>query len=157
MQEGWVVNSDSEEYLAERLCQRQWLGVLRALATEFNEHSSAQDLDEIFYRVGVRFSQANPLPEGETVADLERHMNLAWALMEWGTVALSSQDDYLLIDHQFSPLAAAFGEDGMVWAGSFLRGVYRQWLEDAGAGEELALEEVAPLDDWGNVSFRLGV
>jgi hypothetical protein len=150
-------NTGAEQFLASRLCQRQWCDVLKALASEFNAHLTPEDLSDMFCRVGIRFAESSPLPAGETVAELEEHINLTWALLDWGNAVLSSEDDQLLIEHRFSPLMAAFGEESAAWAGSFLRGVYQRWLEDAGAGEELVLEEVAALDDWGTVCFRLGV
>lgn len=147
----------TEQYLADRLCHRQWVGVLEALAAEFNEYLSPEDLSDMMARVGERFAEARPLQGGDTLTDLVAAMNAIWSDMDWGVARLDSQDDQLLIEHDYSPLAAAFGAQSVEWSGAFLRGVYQQWMRQAGAGDDLELTQLTAPDDWGCVTFRLGV
>ena len=141
--------------MADRLCQRQWKGVLRSIADEFNEHLSARELADMFVRIGARFARSNPLAAGETLEDLQAHMNGLWSSMDWGVVNLFTEDDHMVVRHQFSPLMSGFGAESADWAGAFLLGIYRQWLEDAGSGDDLVLEAFTSVDEWGSIEFRL--
>jgi hypothetical protein len=146
----------SDAYMAERLCQRQWRAVLRSVADEFNEHLSTKELADMFVRIGGRFARSNPLAAGETLEDLAARMNGLWSSMDWGVVSLIAEDDHLVVRHQFSPLTSGFGFASADWAGAFLLGIYRQWLEDAGSGDDLVLDAITSVDEWGSIEFHLG-
>lgn len=109
----------------------------------------------MFVRIGGRFARSNPLTAGETLGELEAHMNGLWSGMDWGVVKLFAEDDHMVVRHQFSPLMSGFGFESADWAGAFLLGIYRQWLQDAGSGDDLVLEAVTRVDEWGSIEFRL--
>lgn len=146
--------SDVPDALASRVCSRQWQGFFHALAAEFTEALSPQDLHALMVRVGQRFAVDHALPPCDTLDALQRAMGQVWDRIEWGSVHLAQQADRLEIRHHLAPLAAAFGSDQASWAGGFLEGVYQTWFAAAGAGT-LRVAPVAPADAWGNLHLTL--
>ena len=140
---------------AHRLqCARQWRGFLVALGQEFVGALPAQELVTLMARIGVRFAGEHALAPSETVPALQDEMNRVWNALDWGVVELGQTAAGMEIEHRFSPLAAAFGEDEAPWATGFLQGVYQQWFDAAGAAG-LKVETLAQADAWGSARFRL--
>jgi hypothetical protein len=121
------------DFLRARRCAPQWLAFLQALAAEFQANLSVEDLRGLMRRIGERFATLNPIPRCETVGAMEVAMNAIWVGMDWGSVTLREDLHGLYIEHSYSPLVAAFGEEHLEWTPAFLEGAYEAWLTSQGA------------------------
>lgn len=147
-------NEMSEAYVHFLQCSRQWRGFLDAMKQEFTAALPPQELRRLMVRVGRRFAQSHPLQARETLPQLQQEMNRIWSERDWGTVEIAQSDRELTINHQFSPLSAAFGASDAEWSTGYLQGVYQQWFDTAGA-TGLKVETANQSDQWGSARFRL--
>ena len=126
------MNSESLlDYHRGHVCSRQWSGFLVAMAQEFENALPEGELMKLMARIGVRFARANPLPQVETLEQLQLAANEVWQQSRWGAVSFHEDADQVLIYHLVSPLRVVLGT-GAHWGAGFLEGVYRQWFKAAG-------------------------
>ncbi|KWN65867.1 cellulose biosynthesis protein BcsD [Burkholderia ubonensis] len=131
----------------------QWLGLLRALAAEFESQLSHAELRQLMARVGQRFAADHPVPACASLPDLVEHLNAQWAAIQWGGVALTDERDFVRITHYGAPLRS-FGTQAHAWAAAFLQGCYQTWFDAAGA-TGLSVVAGDPPQDHLAVEFRL--
>lgn len=151
-----MVDQTILEYLGDRQASRQWKGFLTALVQEFASQLSESDLRALMHRVGRRFAGQSALEACRTVDDLQFAMSKVWMANDWGWVTVEEEADSLRLNHNCSPLRAAFGQHASSWAPAFLEGAYQQWFEQLGSGEHLTVRQTSEMDVLGCVEFRLG-
>jgi hypothetical protein len=151
------VKSESIDYLLARQCSRQWTGFLKALATEFSTQIDLSELRSLMNRIGTRFGVQTSLPPCVSVEEVQLAMNVIWRDMDWGWVEIEESDHALCIMHFCTPISAAFGQDMQDWTPAFLEGVYQQWLLALGASDSLRVRQVAQIDEFGRIDFRLSL
>lgn len=148
------LSGKTAHHLSQMQCSRQWRGFLQALADEFTQVLSTEELHELMARVGVRFATAHPLEACHTLPELQRGMTGVWRDADWGWVTLEQRQDQLSITHHCAPLLSAMDESNAHWSLGFLQGAYQQWFDAAGAGS-LRVAAGEPLDSWGSATFSL--
>lgn len=151
-----LLTSESQAYLSQQQCARQWRGFLRALSDEFGSALPSDELRDLMHRIGMKFAAQNPLPPCETLTLLQEEMTDFWDQIDWGWVSLAQDARCLNIDHHCAPLASAFGTDQGDWIHGFLQGVYQQWFDSAGA-QRLRVSPAVAADAWGSVRFELSL
>lgn len=144
------------KYLLQQQCSGQWKGYLVALAAEFSEQLSVEDLRTLGRRIGARFAATTPLPDCRTLSEFEAGANVLWRERSWGYIELKEDADGLRVIHYCSPLPIAFGNEALAWSPAFLEGVYASWFAASGAGELLKLTQISDCDHLGTIEFRLG-
>ncbi len=149
-------NSETQAYLSQQQCSRQWRGFLRAISAEFASALPDDELRDLMHRIGMKFAVQNPLPACETLTLLQEEMTSFWKQIDWGWVTLTQDARCLNIDHCCAPLASAFGTDQGDWMHGFLQGVYQQWFDSAGA-QRLRVSPAVNADTWGSVRFELSL
>ena len=142
------------EYFAEMQCSRQWKGFLRALSEEFSQQLPEADLQALMRRLGARFAQASPLPDCNTLDELQIAMGRIWVGQDWGWVKLEELHGALRISHFCAPLFTALGPASAAWSPAFLEGVYQEWFRQSQAGT-LQVRQVSGPDATGSVELRL--
>ena len=145
---------ETAQHLSQLQCSRQWRGFLQALAAEFTQALSNDELRELMFRVGERFASAHLLGPCATLSDLQRRMTDVWHSADWGSVTLVQQKEQLSIGHHCAPLLAGMDESNIDWSLGFLQGAYQKWFDTAGAGP-LRVAPGEPTDAWGSASFSL--
>lgn len=93
----------------------------------------AEDLHQLFFRIGENVARTFPVPPCASLAELEAEFNARWDGIDWGYGTLREEADGLRIRHACSPLAMAFGPESTGWSSGFLEGVYQTWF----AGQRL--------------------
>lgn len=124
------------------------------MADEFAQQLAEGDLQALMRRLGARFAQASPLPDCNTLDELQIAMGRIWVGQDWGWVALEELPGSLRIQHYCSPLVTAFGPDSTAWSPAFLEGVYQEWFRQSQAGT-LQVRQVSAPDAAGSIELRL--
>lgn len=148
------LSDETAQHLSQLQCSRQWRGFLQAMASEFKQALSSDELRELMFRVGQRFALAHPLTPCTTLSDLQLHMSQVWRDADWGWVTLVQQKEQLDILHHCAPLLSGMGQSNVDWSLGFLQGTYQQWFDAAGAGP-LRVAPGEATDAWGSASFSL--
>lgn len=143
-------------YYTKRQCSEQWRIFLTVLAEDLSEQMNAADRRQFMLNLGQRMAAKMPLPNVDSLVELESTINNLWLQMDWGYVTLSEQDNHLAIKHHCAPLHEAFGVSAMQWVPGLLQGVYSYWLKNLGADNGLGFEQFhAPGSDDDEIQFRL--
>lgn len=132
----------SLKYFAGQQVSRQWQGFLHALSDELQQQMPAEEIESLMYVLGRRMGQDIRPDVGGTLAQMQDAINDVWASMNWGWVSVKDVHTSLEIVHHCAPFRAAFGEEGLQWAGALLEGIYSLWLEELGAGDDLILRQI---------------
>lgn len=141
-------------YLAQNQCAPQWRAFLQAIGAELFHQGNETLATQLLRNTGVRFAGTNSLTDGDTLADAQTAMNRYWRELQWGWVVVEEKADHLLIRHFCSPLRTAFGSQLAHCSAAFLEGVYDTWMQQLGAGSDLAVRQATELDPHGSVDFR---
>ena len=145
-----------EHYFRKQQVSPQWLGVLRAMATEMTAFAGVKGMHGVFFNIGQRFA-SNAVAQFatvETIDDLEQHLNLFWADANWGWVSLQESKDGIDIAHMAAPLAEAFGDDAMEWSVGLLEGFYQTIFTVLGASEKMVARRVGSSADGMDIRLR---
>ena len=148
-----------DNYFRSQQVPLQWSPILRALAEELRENAQGNDdtLKNLFRSVGKRFASemGNRFENANTLEDLSNIFNELWSGTNWGVVNLAEQGDHIAIEHQFAPLAEAFGTDSLPWSIGLLEGFYQTGFSHAGAGKDLSVRFAANENDGLRLIFKL--
>lgn len=149
--------SESERYYASHHCNVQWRSFLASLATELFAYADPKDIRLFMRNTGAQMARLNPLPELETLNELQTAINFTWDKMDWGWVRLASIANHIAIIHGASPSFLQDDHDGN-WERcmiSVLEGCYSEWLLGLGSPAHLNVQFVGrPAAD--EFEFRYG-
>lgn len=147
----------SLEYFTRQQRSTQWGTFLAALASEFGQQIPVAELRVLMSRLGKSMAETLPIPVGNTVADLEKSMNVIWFDMNWGWVNLIERNTGLFVEHYAAPLQGAFGKQALAWSPAILEAIYAHWFVAMGAGSELQLTQLElEQPDAMHIVFRFG-
>ncbi|VTN02763.1 Cellulose synthase operon protein D [Raoultella ornithinolytica] len=85
---------------------------------------------------------ATPLPESETVGQLEANINQLLSRFQWGVVSVDVGDDGLRLRHRALPVSRDDARR-VRWCNAFcaiLEGLYSRWLQGQGGGAHVVLQ-----------------
>lgn len=154
-----MIPSKNIDYKLQRETSRQWRLVVTAMAQEFTNDAPYDSINDLGHRVGINYAVRAALPACTCLHDLEAAISSRWQSMDWGWIDLDDRGKNLLIVHHGAgngQLAAnAFGSGTPVWLAAFLGGVYQQWLASLGAGQDLRVKQISPIDEFGTIEFEL--
>lgn len=148
-------NDTFAKYLSQQSYSPAWAFFLVPLTRELLSHVSAAEMRGLARSAGLRAAVELPLPECESLAQMEAVANDYWAQLGWGVASFSEHADHLAIEHSLAPLGATLGHESMEWAGGFLEGVYQEWFAMLGAGDELQVRQAGEADAYGGLTYRL--
>lgn len=145
-------------YFKNQQTPPQWGAVLRAMSVEMATQAEAQDLRDLFFRVGERFAADMEVSfqNVQTLSELETNLNDFWAGINWGWVTLVEAQDSIDISHQCAPLAAAFGDEALPWSVGVLEGFYQTLFTWLGGGDEMRVSCVGESPDGMDIFLRFG-
>lgn len=118
-----------------------WFDLITIMVDGMVRNAGEVESQPFLYQMGETLAQAWPLPESETVGELEANMNRLLTLFKWGVVELSATDDGIVLRHQAIPVSR-HQERQMRWCNAFcviLEGMYSQWLLMQGGNAHLVV------------------
>jgi hypothetical protein len=86
-------------------------------------------------QMGEALADRYPLPESETVGQLEANINQLLSRFQWGVVSVDVGDDGLRLRHRALPVSRDDARR-VRWCNAFcaiLEGLYSRWLQGQGA------------------------
>jgi len=128
-------------------CSAQWMEFNRAMAAELSAGLPADEIRQLFRRIGERVAQALPVARCDTLDQLSAGFNARWAAIDWGFASLDEDADFLRITHACSPLAQSFGAEAEDWAAGFFEGAYQDWFAAQGLPPGLSVRADASAPD----------
>lgn len=104
---------------------------IQEFARSFDAQVGREGCERFLKDVGSQMATRLTLPACATMDALEREMNAALALMEWGSVILDidTPDRKFVLKHTGLPTVASVGEPSGYWLAPVLAGLYAMWLE----------------------------
>ncbi|MFZ4054596.1 MAG: cellulose biosynthesis protein BcsD [Polynucleobacter sp.] len=154
-----MINTKKIDYRIQRQSARQWRSLLAATAHGLCKQFELKNPKIVMHSIGIQFGSQTPLPECETIADLQAAMCSVWQDMDWGRVELEENDGVLNIIHHGSTngnlLNTAYGMETPLWVTGFLEGTYQKWLSGMGAGDTLRVRQISATDEFGSTEFQL--
>lgn len=153
-----MTSENLESYFRGQQVSLQWLPVLRAMASEMSARMEANDLRQLFFRIGERFAKDTEdfFHGAQSLAELEESLNDFWSRINWGWVDLTEVKGYIDIDHHSAPLAEAFGDDALEWSIGLLEGFYQSVFSVLGAGDSMVVRGIDGLSSGMGVRLRFG-
>ena len=119
-----------------------WFDLLTIMIDGMVRNAGEVESQPFLYQMGEALAREWPLPESETVGELEANINHVLSLFMWGVVALRVTDDGIALHHQAIPVSRD-PERQMRWCNAFcaiLEGMYSRWLLTQGGGAHLVVQ-----------------
>lgn len=139
-----MTNDHLENYFRGQQVSLQWLPMLRAMAIEMSEHTEANDLRRLFFKVGQRWAgdTGDFFESAKSLGQLEECLNDFWMRINWGWVEFAEKENHIDIAHHATPLAEAFGDDALEWSVGLLEGFYQSVFHALGASDAMVVRGV---------------
>ncbi|OAT77106.1 cellulose synthase [Mangrovibacter phragmitis] len=134
-------NSAVLRYFQQQQTPAGWFDMLTIMVDGMVRNVGEKDSHPFLTQMGISFGQAFPLPEAETVGELEAHINNRLAQFNWGIVDIDVEDNAMVIRHQALPVARHDREQNR-WCNAFcamMEGVYASWMRQQGGKDSVAL------------------
>jgi hypothetical protein len=153
-----VTNEALQNYFREQQVSLQWLPVLRAMASELSTQTPAEELLELFSKIGERFAAdtEDHFQDAETLTQLEESLNYFWARINWGWVTFREAKGCIEITHSAAPLAEAFGDEALGWSVGLLQGFYQRAFSALGASDTMVVRTVGEPTGGLDIHLRFG-
>ncbi|SQI80149.1 cellulose synthase operon protein D [Klebsiella oxytoca] len=93
-------------------------------------------------QMGEVLADEHPLPESETLGQLETNMNALLSRFQWGFVSVEVNDEGLRLRHQALPVSRDEARR-IRWCNAFcaiLEGLYSRWLQGQGGAAHVVLQ-----------------
>ena len=143
-------------YYERITCSVQWRAFGPALAAELAEGLPQDELRALFFRIGQRVASGSPLAKVDTVLELQSAFNAHWSAVDWGFTTLQETDEHLVLTHDCSPLAMAFGPPSLAWTAGFFEGAYQTWFVAQGIPRPLRVRADDAATPSSRVVLKLG-
>jgi hypothetical protein len=147
------------DYRILRESSKQWRSLLSAVVLELKPLNDSSIAYDILQNIGKRFATQTALPACNSLAELEISMCAVWNSMDWGVTVLEEHDGILRIIHHGADkgklIAGSLSNDVSSWIPFFIAGVYQQWFSSMGANEQLKIQVVSTIDEFGSVEYQL--
>ena len=116
-----------------------WFDLLTLMVDGMVRNAGEVESQPFLHQMGDALAQEWPLPESETVGELEANINHFLTLFKWGVVELQVTDSGITLHHQAIPVSRD-PDRQMRWCNAFcaiLEGMYSRWLLTQGGGAHL--------------------
>lgn len=132
-----------------------WFDLLTIMVDGMVRNAGELESQPFLRQMGERLAERWPLPESETLGELEGNINRFLTLFQWGVITLHASESGIFIRHQALPVGRD-DEQRMRWCNAFctiLEGLYGHWLQAQGGGDHVLLqrEQIYSVSD---VQFR---
>jgi hypothetical protein len=126
-----------------------WPAIVGAMLAEVRHGATQQQAHGFFTAVGLRIAALLPMDGIEDLDALTQRVNVLWAQLGWGGVAMTMVEDGIDLHHGGVPHMPSIGDDGQ-WlsaVGSILEGAYDGWFRSLGSGAHFRTRVIRQSDD----------
>ncbi|WP_337263881.1 MULTISPECIES: cellulose biosynthesis protein BcsD [unclassified Serratia (in: enterobacteria)] len=155
------INNASYEldYYRRQQFKPGWQSLMEVVFSGIFASADEADSRDFLRLMGSQLAEKTPLPEAETVGDLEDSINAVLSQFDWGWVKVDASEQEILLTHYAHPQAPDPNNE-LLWSLSFatvLEGAYATWLLAQGGAPHVALRQNQQYQDHTLVfSYRNG-
>ncbi|MEN0613679.1 cellulose biosynthesis protein BcsD [Klebsiella indica] len=139
--------TDNNEALVTTWFQQQqtpagWFDLLLIMVDGMVSNAGERESIPFLRQMGEALADEYPLPESETVGQLEASINAQLRRFQWGLVSIEVSEDCLRLRHQALPVSRDEARR-VRWCNAFsavLEGLYSRWLQGQGGGAHVILQ-----------------
>ena len=119
-----------------------WFDLLLIMIDGMLNNAGELESQPFLRQMGEALADRYPLPESETVGQLEANINQLLSRFQWGVVSVDVGDDGLRLRHRALPVSRDDARR-VRWCNAFcaiLEGLYSRWLQGQGGGAHVVLQ-----------------
>ncbi|CAI1841359.1 Cellulose synthase operon protein D [Serratia fonticola] len=137
------------DYYRHRQFKAGWQDLIEVVFSGILASADDADSRDFLRLMGSNLAKKLPLPEAETVGELEDALNALLRQFDWGRVQIEANGEQMILTHYAYPHSADPANED-VWALSFatvLEGAYDAWLLAQGGEAHVSLRWRSPAKD----------
>lgn len=135
-------NAEVMAWFQQQQTPAGWFDLLLIMIDGMLNNAGELESQPFLRQMGEALADRYPLPESETVGQLEANINQLLSRFQWGVVSVDVGDDGLRLRHRALPVSRDDARR-MRWCNAFcaiLEGLYSRWLQGQGGGAHVVLQ-----------------
>lgn len=134
-------NAEALAWFQQQQTPAGWFDLLIVMVDGMLSNAGELESQPFLRQMGEELADNYPLPESETVGQLEANINQLLSRFKWGVVSVDVGDDGLRLRHRAMPVSRDEARR-VLWCNAFcaiLEGLYSRWLRGQGGGAHVVL------------------
>lgn len=135
-------NAEVMAWFQQQQTPAGWFDLLLIMIDGMLNNAGELEIQPFLRQMGEALADRYPLPESETVGQLEANINQLLSRFQWGVVSVDVGDDGLRLRHRALPVSRDDARR-VRWCNAFcaiLEGLYSRWLQGQGGGAHVVLQ-----------------
>ncbi|WP_257339314.1 cellulose biosynthesis protein BcsD [Raoultella planticola] len=135
-------NAEVMAWFQQQQTPAGWFDLLLIMIDGMLNNAGELESQPFLRQMGEALADRYPLPESETVGQLEANINQLLSRFQWGVVSVEVGDDGLRLRHRALPVSRDDARR-VRWCNAFcaiLEGLYSRWLQGQGGGAHVVLQ-----------------
>ncbi|HAT7494667.1 TPA: cellulose synthase [Raoultella ornithinolytica] len=135
-------NAEVMAWFQQQQTPAGWFDLLLIMIDGMLNNAGELESQPFLRQMGEALADRYPLPESETVGQLEANINQLLSRFQWGVVSVDVDDDGLRLRHRALPVSRDDARR-VRWCNAFcaiLEGLYSRWLQGQGGGAHVVLQ-----------------
>lgn len=135
-------NAEALAWFQQQQTPAGWFDLLIVMVDGMLSNAGELESQPFLRQMGEELADNYPLPESETVGQLEANINQLLSRFKWGVVSVDVGDDGLRLRHWAIPVSRDEARR-VRWCNAFcaiLEGLYSRWLRGQGGGAHVVLQ-----------------
>lgn len=135
-------NAEVMAWFQQQQTPAGWFDLLLIMIDGMLNNAGELESQPFLLQMGEALADNYPLPESETVGQLEANINQLLSRFQWGVVSVEVGDDGLRLRHRALPVSRDDARR-VRWCNAFcaiLEGLYSRWLQGQGGGAHVVLQ-----------------
>ncbi|AGJ88653.1 hypothetical protein WP3W18E01_02270 [Raoultella ornithinolytica] len=135
-------NAEVMAWFQQQQTPAGWFDLLLIMIDGMLNNAGELESQPFLRQMGEALADRYPLPESETVGQLEANINQLLSRFQWGVVSVDVGDDGLRLRHRALPVSRDDARR-VRWCNAFcaiLEGLYSRWLQGQGGGAHVVLQ-----------------
>ena len=135
-------NAEVMAWFQQQQTPAGWFDLLLIMIDGMLNNAGELESQPFLRQMGEALADRYPLPESETVGQLEANINQLLSRFQWGVVSVDVGDDGLRLRHRALPVSRDDARR-VRWCNAFcaiLEGLYSRWLQGQGGGAQVVLQ-----------------
>lgn len=135
-------NAEVMAWFQQQQTPAGWFDLLLIMIDRMLNNAGELESQPFLRQMGEALADRYPLPESETVGQLEANINQLLSRFQWGVVSVDVGDDGLRLRHRALPVSRDDARR-VRWCNAFcaiLEGLYSRWLQGQGGGAHVVLQ-----------------
>ena len=134
-------NAEVMAWFQQQQTPAGWFDLLLIMIDGMLNNAGELESQPFLRQMGEALADRYPLPESETVGQLEANINQLLSRFQWGVVSVDVGDDGLRLRHRALPVSRDDARR-VRWCNAFcaiLEGLYSRWLQGQGGAAHVVL------------------